>query len=349
MMDLKYIFNYYFNSIEIAWTMNNLDTIEYLARAEAKQFAPLRSREDSPEGIPYLVIEKSSTSSKYDVHFEGHIGHDNEGRAPYVSDFLKTMVLNNVCPDIDVSGIYPMELHDSYAYLDRPNEMYRGALTFSKDMGHRHVIAFPDPYQMGNYGGILSTSFADSLPFEKKQDTLLFAGTTTGSRDPAKNQRIQACLWALNRRPRFEFYVTQVAQMSLQDMAACMPRASLEGILHRPISPVDHFKMKYILNIAGNTCCWSRVPMVMASNSLLVNLHHMDGTWYYPLLQDRTHMVTANGLSDLPNTLAFCEGNPAFCKHVIENAKEFVKRYCGRVHAAHYARCLFETMAENKA
>lgn len=337
--------------------MNSLDVIQYLAHAEAKHFAPL-----DPEGdaldihdldslcIPRLIISRSRGTWSYDVSIEGHAHHDNEGRAPFVCAFLKSMVLNNIDKGIDVSGVYPLELHDSYTYLPKDASAYEGVLSFSKDMSHRHTIALPDPYQMGGYGGMLSSCAADDVPYEKKQSAILFAGTTTGDRDPAKNERIKACLWALNKdKSRYNFWITQVAQMSMEAMAQKIPRTSLDSILHTPVSREEHFKYKYILNIAGNTCCWSRVPMVLSSNSLLINLHHSDGTWYYPMLQDGTHLLSIPSLEALPDKLAFCDANPAYCRFLTQNAQAFVKNYCLPVHAAHYTRCLLEAMAANKA
>ena len=328
--------------------MNNLETIQYLAQAEAKHFAPLRTdviMEDIE--IPRLSILKSSCGT-YSVEMQGHQGHDNEGRAPLVCSFMRSSVLANVDPTIDASGVYPLELHDSYSYLaaDSPEHRakYKGALSFSKNMAHGHTIAFPDPYQITGYGGMLGVH--DTLEFEKKRDIVLFAGTTTGSRDPLKNARINACRWAINRRPEYQFYITNVAQMTVDDVRSSVPEC--DAIFHQPISHDDHFQCKYIFNIQGNTCCWSRVPMIMNSRSLMLNLRHADGAWYYPLMHDGQHFVNVANLDALPSTVQYCASNPAWCKHIVANANQFVKNYCGQVHAAYYAKCLIETMALNK-
>lgn len=329
--------------------MNNVDAIEYLARAEARRFAPRRLDDPAP-AVPHMVVAKSPVGSgfTYSVEMRGHFGHDNEGRAPLICAFMRTAVLANIAPGVNASGVYPIELHDSYSYLpDSAHDKYAGCLTFSKDMAHRHTVLFPDPYQIGGYGGMLSV--ADPLPFEAKQDVALFAGTTTGARDPLANERIAACRWSLRHRPACQFYITNVAQMTVQDIQRALPPDELAGITHPPVSHQDHFRCKYVVNIRGNTCCWSRVPMVLNSNSLMLNLRHADGTWYYPLLHDREHFLGVPNLDALPDALQYCAANPAWCKHVVANGQAFVRSYCSPTHAALYARALIEAMAGNGA
>ncbi|PNH00826.1 hypothetical protein TSOC_013328 [Tetrabaena socialis] len=322
--------------------MNNLETIQYLAQAEAKHFAPLRG--DVKTDIPRMVVEK--VGSTYSVEMRGHQGHDNEGRAPFVCSFVNR-TLEYIDPCLDASGVYPIELHDSYSYLpSSDSQNYRGALTFSKPMGHGHTILLPDPYQMAGYGGLLGA--VDPIPFENKEDIVLFAGTTTGDRSPLHNERVKACLWAMDKRPRYQFYITNIAQMTLEDMVNAIAQPHLSSILHAPISHEDHFRCKYIFNVKGNTCCWSRVPMILNSNSLMLNLRHPDGTWYYPLLQENHHFISVPTIESLPSVVNHCSTNPLLCKHVTSNANQFVKNFCGQVHASYYAKCLFEAMARNK-
>ena len=335
----------FFNGNEqLGVIMNNLTTIEYLAKGEAKHFSPVMSSEVILE-IPNLIVTKViPRTSTYTVSMRGHHGHDNEGRAPLICDFLKTSVLANMDSEVDASGIYPIELHDSYTYLPSAGDAkYKGALTFSKNMKHGHTILFPDPYQIAGYGGMLGVQ--DTIEFSKKQDIVLFAGTTTGSRNPMFNDRINACRWAVDKRPQYQFYITHVAQMSIEDVRSF---AKTDAIFHAPISHVDHFQCKYIFNIRGNTCCWSRVPMILNSNSLMLNLSHEDGTWYYPVLQESVHYVNVNDMNSLTSVVEQCSNDPAFCHGIVKNAKTFVKNYCGQVHAAYYAKCLFEAMAHNK-
>ena len=339
--------------------MNALASIEYLAHAEARHFAPrpLRTRDDDVGivDLPYVRVVKAGPT-RYDVAVEGHEGHVNAPRADVVADFLRRRVLPSLDPEVNASGLYPIELHDSYTYLAEEEEghapdvdakRYRGALAFSKDLRHRHVIMFPDPYQICGYKDVLGAR--DAIGFDAKpRDAVFFAGTTTGSREAEKNVRIQACRWALTRRPDFEFYITRIAQMRDVDFRrACGSAAAAERILHAPVAVADHFAYKYQMNLPGNTACWARVPMIMNSQSLMLHLDHPDGTWYCPLLHEGTHFAGVRDLDALPSTLQFCRANPHQCKFMIENSNTFVKQYCNQISAAYYAKCLLEAMAQN--
>ena len=323
--------------------------IEYVAQAEAKAHSPRRASEaDAIAGVPYMEVVKGA-ASRYTVEMHGHKGHDNESRAPFMASVFRDHVLPGLDKDVDASGLYPMELHDSYSYLDvdgpEMRKKYRGALTFSKDMSHRHAVLMPDLYQLCGYSGLLDVK--DTLDFASKKDAVLFAGTTTGSKNPLHNARILACRWAAARRPFYDFYITNVAQMTVDDIIRAYP-TDADKIFHAPVSHQDHFQYKYVFNVQGNTCCWSRVPMIMHSQSLMINLEHPDGTWYYPLMRSGAEFVNVGSMDALPAAVAHCANNPAWCRELVKNANRFVADYCGQAQALHYLRSLVTCMAANK-
>ena len=331
--------------------MDAKSAISYIARAEARDFAPRRPSEARDIEIPYFDVTRLATA-KYSVTPHGHIGHDNENRAEFVGDFL-SRALAGISTSVDASGLYPCELHDSYSYLSRDSsamrEKYRGSLNFSKNMSHNHVVLMPDLYQMSGYGGLLDKR--DQIPFTEKSPRVLFAGTTTGDKDPLKNARIQACLWACDHQDvPLDFYITNIAQMTAGDIQAAYPAGDhrLQRIFRPHISTENHWKYRYIMNVQGNTCCWSRVPMVLASKSLMLNLRHADGAWYYPLLHHGRDFYDIERLEDLPNAIEFLNNNPALSQHIVANANQFVQNFLGRPHALFYMTRLIEAMAENK-
>lgn len=321
--------------------------IEYIASAEARNFYP---RNEAPKSVPFFQVKKS-IGSKYAVTPGGHIGHDNEDRAGFVASFIER-ALADIDQKTDASGYYPFELHDSYSYLapdsKEMRDKYRGSLTFSKDMSHKHVILMPDLYQMNGYSRLLEAR--DKTPFKNKSDRILFAGTTTGDRDPTKNSRIKTCLWSIDSiEKNKDFYITNIAQMSSKDIQNAYPGdARLEKIFRNPVPLQDHWKYKYVLNVEGNTCCWSRVPMIMASKSLMINLAHRDGTWYYPLMHHGRDFYQINDIEELDKAVSFFKANPTWCEHVVSNANQFVESFLGQPQALYYTTKLLENMAQNK-
>jgi hypothetical protein len=325
--------------------MDAPDVVAHLAQAEARRLRAIRDPADLSEyalQLPCIVISGDGPNRLIATGV-GHEAHENAGRMPFLCDFLNRRVLPMVDPAADVRGAYRIELHDSYSYLPHAAR-YQNALGFARPKGARESVALmPDPFHIGNFGGLLGPGRADVLPWEAKNPLMFFAGTTTGNRDPTKNERIQACVWSLGRLDVARFHITSVAQMSADAALAAVPL--LRATLHPPVQPEDHFQFRYQVNIAGNTACWSRVPMIMASKCLMLNLKQPDVMWYYPALAEGTHFFGAATLDDLPNLQARCEADPARCRQVVANANRFVDDFLGPTQAPAYMVRLLEEAA----
>ena len=205
-------------------------------------------------------------------------------------------------------------------------------------------MLLPDPFHMGGFGGMLSVP--DRVPWASKRPTLFFAGTTTGDTDPGRNERVEACLWSLSKpREVVDFRITRVAQMSMELARARVP--DFDRLLHPPVQHEEHFGYRYQVNIAGNTACWSRVPMVLASGCLLVHLStHQDVTWYYPFLRQGEHYVGAASIGALPAVREWCLQNDAACQAMVARSNRFASDYLSSLHAALYTVNLLESASE---
>lgn len=337
--------------------MDTFAAIRHLARAEALRglrpitdAAELDALAEAGMAVPRLRVARDPASGRLTATGHGHTGHDNEGRMPFLCAFMNQRVLPYVSPgaQADVCGEWRVELHDSHSYLPRARQLpatYANCMAFARPLDEpaRGASLLPDPYQMGGYGGMLGVP--DRVPWAAKRPALFFAGTTTGDRDPARNERIAACVWAL-RHPRehVDFRITNVAQMEPGAARAAVPE--MDRVLHPPVPHEEHHRYRYQVNIAGNTACWSRVPMVLASGSVLVNLRtHADILWYYPLLREDVHLAAVGALDALPAKRAWLEANPAWCARVVADANRFVADHLSPLHAAHYTVSLLEAAA----
>lgn len=318
--------------------MNHIETIQYLAGVNAKSLIPKRE-EDINSNIPYFTIKKNDIG-RYEVTGHGHQGHDNEPRMPYWTHYLNAAVLPLVDRSVDVSGSYNIELHDSYTYLNNGKD-YKGVMTFAKFKADVSPVLVPDPYMIGNYGNALQ--FEDTIPFEAKTSKICFFGTTTGNRNPRLNERIQTCLWALDKRNVCDFYITKVAQMSLQEVLTAVP--NFNSITAKPVSLQDQLRYRYHAILDGNTCrydIWS-----LKSNSLNLKFHSKEMLWYYPLLQHNTHYVGVSK-DDVIDTMTYYNSNPHEAQRIVKNAQQFVSTYIKSINHQMYTKCLLENAAYNK-
>jgi hypothetical protein len=326
--------------------MHPADAITHVAHAEARRFRPICDPDEmvelaeSGKALPYIQVSRGG-DGRLQAEGIGYHGHENAGRMPFLCDFLMRRVLPMVDTEIDVRGMYRVELHDAYSYLlDRSS--HQNALGFARPKGATESVALmPDPFQMGDFNGLLSVR--DHVPWESKAPILFFAGTTTGDRNPTNNERIKACVWSLGHRDVAQFHITNIAQMDAAAALATVP--ALRSVLHKPVPVEEHHRYRYQVNIAGNTACWSRVPMIMSSSCLMLNMRQPDVMWYSPLLSEGVHYVGTSNLDDLLTKRTYCESNSAWCKHLSENARRFVTSFMGSAQAASYFLQLLEASA----
>jgi len=332
--------------------MRNADHICFLASQEGRRLRARRiSGEDDdtdalsvPPTVSWIDISRDSASGRLKAVGSGHGGHENEGRMQYVCAFLDRMVL----PYMEeaggrLAGRYAIELHDSYTYLehlppDDLNRAYDNVMVFSRDRTHAHPVLIPDPFQMTNFGGGLDR-LEDRVAWKDKEDRMFFAGTTTGNRDPSKNERIKKCVWSLQHRDVADYFITHVAQMDMRDALRAVP--DLSRVIRGRLAQDHHTRYRVAVNIAGNTCSWSRVPMVMKTRSVLFDYYCDDMTWYYPAMQDGLHYVSVDGENVLQKH-AEVAGNESRCNAICDAANIFVANYTRSVHAAAYMKHLLE-------
>lgn len=311
--------------------METQDAVRAIARYEGARLRPLRDDErdahvsDTKE--PLLVHLRRDTNGSVCSTGSGHLGHDNEPRMQFLCDFLDRRVLPLLDPATSIGGgvALPIELHDSFSYLsDADHPRYKNCMVFSRPRDSCCGALIPDPFHMASFGGLLDAARTDPVPWRSKESRLFFAGSTTGDRNPSRNERVRACVWALRQPPgSCDFRITNIAQMTREHLLESVP-----AVAHsiRPCVPVhDHFRYRYQVNIQGNTACWSRVPMIMSTQSLLVNLRHEDVMWYYPMMAPGTHFVQARGLDDMLGLRRWFDENAEEAVRITRNANAFAR------------------------
>lgn len=327
--------------------MSVCDIISGLASTEATRIRKFRDGEEEESDrvehglpvVPLLHIGKG-TVGRWSVCSSGESGHPNESRMPVIKQWLERDVLS-LCDDKgqDLSGAYRLELHDSYTYLPRADE-YQDVLSFCRSSTkYQSVALLPDPYQACGYSGLLGA--VDDVPWKTKLPKIMFAGSTTGNIDPAKNSRVMACVWALDHKTDTDFRISAVVQMRPYDIIRRMP--VITDIIAPHVSPQTQFKYKFLANIAGNTACWSRVPMVLRSGSVMFHMPHDDIAWYYPMMQAGVHYVECPSHTDLLQSRMRCLADDGGCRQMTKDANTLYDQYLTCEAAASYTlRLLYD-------
>lgn len=317
--------------------MNDIESYQWLAIANSKEGRP-RRKEEIDLSLPYFEIFKDPMG-RYDIRGSNYETHDNAPRMMLWEDYMKRTILPQIRTNI--SGFYNIELHDSYTYLDKPKDKYRGCLTFSKFKEDRGPVVIPDPYAMQNWGGALAT-INDPMNWSDKIHRVCFFGTTTGKRIPSQNQRLEMCIWSLRRPDLYDFKITKIAQIPEHDVFDYLG-SKRNNIISAPVSPVDQMKYKYHLMLDGNTCrfdIWN-----FLTNSITLKYESKEMLWYYPLLIDGVHFKEVN-MNTLEQKMHMTEREAEF---MIESSKRCMRKIAKPLSHMFYLSTLFENMALNGA
>lgn len=325
--------------------MNAEEIVQHLAVIEGRKLKPKQKADDVTLGVPYFHIEIDHRFKNVEIGLGAYKGHDNQDRMLFFAEYLMKRILPTIPNIASLQGFFSMELHDTYSYLNNGVD-YTGCLTWSKRKSDHNVVLLPDLYQIVNYGGKLQNHL-DTYAWESKNNKIGFWGTTTGSRNPKENERIQTCLWAHEHAADVtEFKITKVAQMTHEQVLHDLPNFEKVYNAEGQVSQDHMFGYKFLLDIPGNTCSWDRVPLIMSSNSLLFKKPCKDMCFYYPLMIDRTHYVEVNEHNML-NMREYYLNNPREAAFIIQNANHFAKTFFNNRVAEIYTRSLFQSCADH--
>jgi hypothetical protein len=316
--------------------------IQDLARNEGKKLKIKTSIDDINTQIPFFELCSDG------IKVGGYKQHDNAPRMIYWAQYM----VHNILPNLDretrqqLNGFYNIELHDSYSYLETNYTDYNNCLVWSKRKYHEDdVVLLPDLYQLGNYSNKFK-HVKDNILFEQKNDKIGFWGTTTGNKNPRENERIKICMHFHDIDQQHEIsdcFITRIAQMKKETVLNYYP--SFSNIYKPVVSINQQYNYKFLLNIPGNTCSWDRVPMIMFSNSLLLNTQCSDECFYYPLLKNNKHYVEVLEVDDIKNKRLYYLNNPNETKQIIHEANIFANQYLNANCAKEYVIQLFKECA----
>lgn len=316
--------------------MNNIESIEYLGFQEGKSFVIQRDIEDINVELPYFQIQNRTIKGYNYIH------HDNADRMNFIINYFYSMILKYISPDVDLSGFYNIELHDSNSYLSN-TKSYKNCLVWCKNTKDNNVVLLPDLYHMIGYNGKLNDQ--DNILWHVKCNNVGFFGTTTGNRDPINNVRLKYCRNAVDSpyREYCDFKITNVAQMQESDVIKCYGQDKWNNMKSPWMHHTHLYNYKFNLDIPGNTASWDRVPLILNSKSILFKSYCTDMCFYYPLLQDGTHYVSTPDMKSIHDKRMFYLSNENQHKLLIENANQFAKNYLTPNAALRYFIALLES------
>jgi hypothetical protein len=316
-----------------------MDHIEELAKINAQKISIRRKDSINPD-LPYFRVYKGD-NFRYTMDCFNYKTHDNSDRMDLYKYYFIQYVFPNVDKDIDIAGFYSFELHDGHHYL-KNTKKYDNTFVFSSPYTSEYSPALlPDPYFISNYNGLMNID--DTTQWREKKNKVCFYGTTTGNRNPLKNERIDVCLWSLKNRNIFDFKITKIAQMTENYIRTNME--NFTDICAPNVTIPEQLKYKFHLIIDGNVSrfdVWSYVCNV-------VNLKWKsdESLFYYPLMPDKQYHVVVNK-ENIENIVKYYLNNTQEAIEIIDRAKEFANFMFRPIVAQYYCVKLFEEIGNKK-
>ncbi|MBI3236731.1 MAG: hypothetical protein HYZ48_03395 [Chlamydiales bacterium] len=180
------------------------------------------------------------------------------------------------------------------------------------------------------------------FPWRKKQPAIFWRGSSTGFLLDANNYRALPRFQLVRLScsyPWLDAQFTQLVQGSPSVYQAMVEES-------KPVSPQIsikyHFAYKYLIDIDGNSCTYSRCRWILMSNSVLIKPLSPNIQWYYKTLQPFVHYVpVAQNLENLEEVYAWLCSHDSEAKKIAFAGQELSKSLFSLESVERYIQLLF--------
>lgn len=185
------------------------------------------------------------------------------------------------------------------SYHDGFNED-QPVLCYSK-LFNKKSIMIPDFEALHGYSELTQKIYKASLysPWHRKKDLIFWRGSLTGATFRLDNYhnipRSKLVTYANSHPNIIDAKFIQNGQAD-QTVIAEMKKHNYFG---NRVSQEESLQYKFLIDIDGNSCCFSRTYWTLLSNCLVFKIKSNNIQWYYHLLKDKENYIQIN--SDLSN------------------------------------------------
>lgn len=282
-----------------------------------------------PEPLKQRIITETDSELFYvDYHnktLKYYFKSQNVVRTKIILKAMQKLIVSLRYKFLD--GNYLFVLHDgahhTYGY---PILAYATKKPF---LTSKQVVLIPDPYATIGYRDLFRAidKYLHKYNWAVKKNKIFWRGSAFGV-GPECND--------LNGCERFRF-MNYVATLDFVDAkftsytSQLNPefKARLAAIhsLTENVKPSDSQAYKYLIDIDGNSCSYSRMAWILYSNSVLMK-HQSDlMQWYYLQLKEMEHYIPINAdFTNLQMQYIWAETHPTEAKAIAENGRKLAKQ-----------------------
>lgn len=200
------------------------------------------------------------------------------------------------------------------------------AFASNRDLvAQQQVVLLPDNEALSGYSALFQEiDIAKSdFPWQKKIAKIFWRGQTTGGEpeiDPNTSFPRLQLLKAVKGKSFIDAAFTHFTAGMIESEKATI---AAEFPLQNFVAPTGSLQYKYLLDIDGHSCSYSRMAWIMRSNSLLLKHTSNKVQWYYDQLQPYVHYLPiAADFSNLDQQFAWAQAHPQEAFQITQNSQE---------------------------
>lgn len=236
-----------------------------------------------------------------------------------------------------------LSLHDG---LENP--VLGPIFTFAKKRKVKNLIAFPDFEMIKGYQSLNKIIYMGNQAFsyESKENKAFWRGATTGGVFSPEN-------W--HSFPRSKMTLLSKKHPNLLNAKFSTvtdhiePLTSIfneEQIFSATIPIYDHLRYKFLIDVDGHSCTYSRLYWILLSNSVCLKQVTENEQWYYGGIKPYIHYIPIKSdMSDLIEKINWALDHSYECKEIAKNSTQFVENNLQKKNVYQYVYLLLNAYA----
>lgn len=283
----------------------------------------------------YWELQGSPKSSLIKVRLRG----SNKPIIQVPTEATEVGIQDRLRPLLDVASVAAWQLGPtnprlSFAIQYRDEQPLERCLSFDADARTTQSL-LPDPYALGSHGYLMLRNHWKRHPlpiWRERLSRAFWRGSSTGfdnltMQQLSRNLRYKLCEFSRNNSYLLDARITSIVQcLDELNRQAIYKQLKQKCLLSPRCDPSVFGSHKYIIDIDGNVNSWGLLWKLM-SGSCVLRVASPRRQWYHHKLTPFQHIVPINkDLSNLKDTLVWCQSNPGICESIADSGQKLAAR-----------------------
>jgi hypothetical protein len=189
----------------------------------------------------------------------------------------------------------------------------------------------------------------DDIAYHDKTTSAVFAGSASGgplTLDDVVRRTLPRLRSAMSFKgnPRVDFRLPVLPDRMSDDARAAMQELGF-GSGNDRLTFKQQFRHKFIISMDGFGATCSRLPIALASNSVLLKYESQFELFYFSGLIPWFHYIPIGKDDDVNVVIRMEERQPGTCAAIVRNANSFARTYLSRIQIMKYTARLLQAYA----